>query len=288
MRLEGIIAECIFPTIGLYVWGLEDAEAGAASCRIYNEWIADALGKHPRFSCAGIVPTWTVEGALAEIEWIVDAGLGSIMLPTLVEPAWNHASWASVWRTIAESGLPAIMHQGTGHSMYFYRGPGAGVSNLIATQSMGPRTAALLATSGVLAANPDLHVVLVEYNGGWLAWTMQTVDYYTEAFGRYGTTASGKPWINPSLPEPPSEYIRRQVHATFQDDPVAVANLSYTGTDVLMWGSDYPHEEGTYPRSREVVNRLTLDLSDAQRRAVFHDNAVRVFGFGPAVLASVP
>ncbi len=124
---------------------------------------------------------------------------------------------------------------------------------------MGPRAAALLATSGVLANHPDLHVVFVEFNTGWLGWTMQTLDFYTESFRRYGTTPSGKPWVNPELPEPPSHYLRRQVHATFQDDPIGLTNLAYTGADCLIWGSDYPHEEGTYPHSREVVARLVVD-----------------------------
>src|SRR4051812_2889322 len=215
MKEDGIVAECIFPTVGLYVWMLTDAEGGVASCRVYNEWIADTLARSPRFKCAGLVPAWNVDDAVAEVGRIADAGLGAVMIPAVASPDWNHRNWWPLWRAISETKLPVVVHQGTGHSMYFYRGPGAGVSNLLATQSMGPRAAGLLATSGVLAAHPDLHVVFVEFNTGWLAWTMQTLDYYTTAFGRYGTTPSGKPWVNPALPEAPSEYLRRQVHATF-------------------------------------------------------------------------
>jgi predicted TIM-barrel fold metal-dependent hydrolase len=284
MRGEGIVAECVFPTIGLYVWMLTDPDGGAISCRIYNEWIAATLGKSPRFACAGLVPTWRLKDALTEVERIADAGLSAVMLPAVTDPEWNHPSWTPLWAAIEETGLPVVIHQGTGHSMFFYRGPGAGVSNLLATQSMGPRTAALLATSGVLADHPDLHVVFVEFNVGWLGWTMQTVDFYTEAFRRYGVTPAGKPWINPDLPERPSYYLRRQVHATFQDDPIAIHNIPFTGTDALLWGSDYPHEEGTYPNSAEVVARLTAGLSDDQTEAVFRSNAASLFGFGDDVL----
>jgi len=126
--------------------------------------------------------------------------------------------------------------------------------------------------------------VFVEFNGGWLAWTMQTLDFYTEAFRRYGTTPSGKAWINPELPEPPSFYLRRQVHATFQDDPVALGDIGFTGGDALMWGSDYPHEEGTYPRSREVVARLTSGLDAASAARIFRDNAAALFHFDPAIV----
>jgi predicted TIM-barrel fold metal-dependent hydrolase len=286
MRHEGIAGECIFPTIGLYVWMLDDADAGRASCEIYNEWILDQLGRSPRFKCAGLVPTWDVETAVLAVGEIAASGLGAIMLPTVVAPDWNHRQWAPLWSAIEETGLPAVMHQGTGHSMFFYRGPGAGVANLLATQSMAPRTAALLATSGVLARHPRLHVVFVEYNIGWLAWTMQTIDFYTESFARYGTTPEGKPWINPELPEPPSSYLRRQVHATFQDDPVGVANLPLTGPDALIWGSDYPHEEGTYPHSRETVARLAEPLDADSAAKVFRDNAARLFHFDAEVLAT--
>jgi predicted TIM-barrel fold metal-dependent hydrolase len=155
------------------------------------------------------------------------------MLPAVATPDWNHAGWAPLWSTIEETGLPVVIHQGTGHSMFFYRGAGAGVSNLLATQSMAPRAAALFATSGVLANHPDLHIVFVEYNVGWMGWAMQTLDFYTAAFGRYGETPTGKKWINPELPEPPSHYLRRQVHATFQDDPIGINNIAYTGADAL-------------------------------------------------------
>ncbi len=286
MRQEGIVAECVFPTIGLYVWMLTDAAGGAASCRVYNEWIADGLARSPRFKCAGLVPTWGLDDALGEVRWIAEAGLGACMLPAVAAPDWNHAVWTPLWAAIAETGLPVVMHQGTGHSMYFYRGPGAGVSNLLATQSMGPRAAALLATSGVLAAHPDLHVVFVEFNAGWLGWTMQTLDYYTDAFRRYGVTPSGKDWVNPQLPEPPSFYLRRQVHATFQDDPVGIGNIAFTGADALLWGSDYPHEEGTYPRSREVVRRLAASLDEPKAAGVFRTNAARLFRFDNQVLSA--
>jgi predicted TIM-barrel fold metal-dependent hydrolase len=286
MREEGIVGECVFPTIGLYVWMLDDPAGGEASCRIYNEFVADGLARSPRFKCAGLVPTWSVEGALAELDFISDAGLGAFMLPTVSRPGpgWNHRQWQPLWSAIEEAGLPVVMHQGTGHSMFFHRGPGAGVANLVATQSEGARTASLLATSGVLADHPDLHVVFVEYNAAWLAWIMQTMDFYTTAFGRYGTTASGKPWINPQLPEPPSHYVRNQIHATFQDDPVAIHNLPLTGTESVIWGNDYPHEEGTYPHSRDVVARLSAGLDADTTAKVFRDNAARVFGFDDAVL----
>jgi predicted TIM-barrel fold metal-dependent hydrolase len=298
MREEGIAGECIFPTIGLYVWMLQDPEGGRLSCRIYNEWIHDQLERQsPRFRCAGLVPSWSVEDAVAEVQFIAGKGLGAVMIPATATPTWNHKSWEPLWSAIDETGLPVVIHSGTGHDMIWYRGPGASVANLLATQSMGPRTAALLATSGILERHPNLHFALVEYTGGWLAWTMSTVDHATTTFNKYGTTenlgsaklAGGKEprkIVYPELKEPPSFYIRRQIHATFQDEPVGLGNIGITGADCLMWGSDYPHEEGTYPNSRETVDRLGKLVDEQTALRVFRDNAAKLFQFSPEVFAT--
>ena len=119
---------------------------------------------------------------------------------------------------------------------------------------------------------PDLHVVMVEVNAGWLAWTMSTLDEYYLAHQKNG-------WTKPILAELPSHYLRRQVHATFQDDPVALHNIPFTGTDCLLWGNDYPHPESTYPDSNTVLDRLLADVDDDDARAVVFDNAARLFGF---------
>jgi predicted TIM-barrel fold metal-dependent hydrolase len=297
MREEGIAGECIYPTIGLYVWMLQDADDGKISCRIYNDWVHEQLERQsPRFRCAGLIPTWRLEDALEEVQHISELGLCAAMLPTVAEPSYNNRLWEPLWDAIEAAHLPIVMHQGTGHSMIWYRGPGATVANLLATQSIGPRTAALLATSGVLERHPGLHVVFVEYNVGWLPWMMETIDFYTESFDRYGTTdkmgsarlaganRAPKPVITPQLEERPSFYIRRQIHATFQDDLVGMQNINITGVDALLWGSDYPHEEGTYPFSRDTVDRLGAHLQPGEAEKIFRDTAAQIFNFAPEVL----
>jgi predicted TIM-barrel fold metal-dependent hydrolase len=158
--------------------------------------------------------------------------------------------------------------------MIFYRGWGSPTANLLATQSLAPRAAALLSCSGVLERHPELHVVLVEVNAGWIAWTMSTLDNYYRDHSH---------WSKPVLQERPSDYLRRQVHATFQDDPVAINNLPLTGAGCLLWGNDYPHPESTYPNSEKVLDELLRDVSEADARAITFDNASTLFGFDPAV-----
>ncbi|MGE0880687.1 MAG: amidohydrolase family protein [Acidimicrobiia bacterium] len=286
MRAEGIVGECVFPSIGLYVWMLTDPEGGKISCRIYNDWVNDTLeSKSRRFRCAGLVPTWNVDDALVEIEHIASSGLAAFMIPAVTDPTYNHRQWEPMWHAMEETGLPVVVHQGTGHSMIFYRGPGASVSNLLTTQSMAPRMTTLLATSGVLERHPNLHFVFVEYNAGWMGWAMDTMDFYTESFSRYQLEKGGS-WIYPELPEPPGFYVKRQVHATFQKDWIGIRNLPVTGADSIMWGSDYPHEEGTYPHSRAVVDELAADLDASTANRVFRSAAADIFKFDQSVLTT--
>jgi predicted TIM-barrel fold metal-dependent hydrolase len=281
MRRDGISGECVYPSTGLYAWNIADAQTGEACCRIYNDWIADRLAsRSPRFRCAGMIPTWSVDAGVAEVKRIADLGLAAAMLPLVGTPEYNHRSWEPLWSAIEEIGLPVVMHQGSGHDMLFYRGPGAAVANLLSTQSMAPRAAAMLATSGVLADHPALHFVFVETNAGWLSWAMCTVDYYYEAFQQY------EGWVKPILPEKPSHYMRRQIHGTFQFDPVAVHNLPLTGVAPLLWGSDFPHAEGTFPHSRKVVSELLARIPVEDAAQIVAGTAARLFRFDPSVLVT--
>jgi predicted TIM-barrel fold metal-dependent hydrolase len=282
MRADGINAEIIYPTIGLYAWNIADARVGQSACRIYNDWILERLSGNPRVKVAGMIPTWDLDMALAEVERIAgEPSIGGVLLPLVGTPEWNLPQWEPLWSVIAATGKPVVMHQGTGHDMIFYRGWGSGTANLLATQSMAPRATALLSCSGVLERHPDLDVVLVEVNAGWLAWTMHTLDEYYQAHAAIG-------WTKPTLDQLPSYYIRRQIHATFQSDPVGLANLPLTGSDCLLWGNDYPHPESTFPHSNEVLSVLLDGLSDANASAVTSGNAARLFGFSDEVLTTAP
>jgi hypothetical protein len=134
--------------------------------------------------------------------------------------------------------------------------------------------------SGVLADHPGLHFVFVETNAAWISWAMATLDHYDHAFRR------NIGWVRPLLPEPPSFFIRRQLHGTFQHDEVAVAMIPYTGASVALWGSDYPHTEGTYPHSRKIVAGLCGGLAATDAAAVAYGTAARLFGFDTKLLAT--
>ena len=168
------------------------------------------------------------------------------------------------------------MHQGTGHDMIFYRGWGSATANLLTTQSMAPRATALLSCGGVLERFPDLHVVMVEVNAGWMGWTMSTLDEYylahQESAGRSPSSPSCRVTTCAARCTRPSRTTRSRCTTS-----------RFTGTDCLMWGNDYPHPESTYPELEQGPRRLLVDVDDDVAHAVVFDNAARIFGFSPGV-----
>ena len=85
-------------------------------------------------------------------------------------------------------------------------------------------------------------------------------------------------WIRPKLDLKPSEYFARQGHVTFSDDPMALRLLDFTGADKLMWGSDYPHDEGTFPHSQAVIERTFVGVPSDAKDKIVRGNAAALYG----------
>jgi hypothetical protein len=85
MRTDGVNGEVIYPTIGLYVYDIEEPAIAAASCQIYNDWIREHLGGNPRIKLAAMIPTRVVGDAIAAVERAAAEGS-----PPACCPWWEH------------------------------------------------------------------------------------------------------------------------------------------------------------------------------------------------------
>lgn len=155
---------------------------------------------------------------------------------------------------------------------------------------------------GVAERYPELHFSLIEFNAHWLASLMgamdkcwvtgigQDADWW---LGYWDDTrpADDQPGmaqlfrLNEKWPYPlkPSEYVQRQFHVQFQDDPVAVACRNITGISTVVWGNDYPHAEGTWGRSQELLAKQFAGVPDVERAAIVGGTLGDVLGFKASV-----
>ena len=158
-----------------------------------------------------------------------------------------------------------------------------------------------LIAGGVPERFPDLHFVLVEFNAHWLASLMGSMDKaWTAGTGQdrdwwIGTWDDSRPstdqptmarlfTINEQWPWPlkPSEYVKRQFHVSFQDDPVAVASRHITGVPSIVWGSDYPHAEGSFRRSQDLIAEQFVGVPADERRAMLGGTLAGILGYATA------
>jgi predicted TIM-barrel fold metal-dependent hydrolase len=157
-----------------------------------------------------------------------------------------------------------------------------------------------LVGAGVPERYPDLHFSLVEFNAHWLASLVGGMDKcWVTGIGQDPDWWLGK-WddtrppddqpnmarlfrLNEKWPYPlkPSEYVQRQFHVQFQDDPIAVACRHLTGISTLVWGNDYPHAEGTFRGSRELLPQLFAGVPADERKAMVGGTLGGLLGLAP-------
>jgi predicted TIM-barrel fold metal-dependent hydrolase len=269
---DGVWGEVLYPTIALFGFMIPDPELRWASCRAYNDWLAETFAaQSARFAGAAMIAVQEIELAVEEIERVSALGLRSIMLPMTAPEGrpYNSRDYDPVWAAAQDHGLPVSFHVGTGSNPVTERGLGGAVINYVEVGLGAQRTLGYLAASGVLERFPDLHVVMVECGAGWLAWLLERMD---EAFEEHSN------WVQPKLVEPPSFYVRRQGHVTFGNDSAGVVNRSFTGIEALLWASDYPHPEGTWPHTQDILDRIFADVPEPERDLVTYSTTARLYG----------
>lgn len=283
MELEGIDAEICFPSLGLWLYALDNADAEAASARLYNDWNNEFLSSHPeRFTRCGMLPVLDFSNTVAELEYLASKGFTAAMLPAVSPPnlpKYNDEKWDVVFAKGAQLGIVFVLHTGTGlETVVIERGPGAGIINYT-NQMMDACTSVMyLVSSGVLDRNPGARVAFIESGASWLVALAERMDEVCEAHANF---------VFPKLSRTPSQIFDDQVWASFQHDRACItaAAAGLPGAKNVMWGSDYPHAEGTFPISRPIQEQLfeNLDVPEPVKLDILGLNAARLFGM-PAVV----
>ena len=140
-----------------------------------------------------------------------------------------------------------------------YRGPGGAILNYTETTFSGQRAAMKMVASGALDRHPDLKVLISE---GGATWVPFLGDRMTEGYRQHDMM------VRPKLSRTPKEILYTQVYASFQHDESAVAAVTAMGYQNVMWGSDYPHMEGTFGHSQETLHHLLDDVDEATRHRI--------------------
>jgi len=261
---EGIWAELVYPSIGIWMSSIRDPQLLAAGCRAINDWAIEFQRFSDRYVPTATIPLLDAESAVAEIERASGEGFQAAYFSVAppIKDDWNREMWEPVWAALDETGLVCAFHIGTEphdattfHGAYF-GGPGGALMNYVETTYGGQRAVTKLIAAGVFDRHPSLKVMVSE---GGATWGPFLADRLDEAYRQHSSA------VRPSLSRLPSEYLYENVYASFQHDRSAVAANWAMGWKNVCWGSDYPHIEGTYGHTQKTLHELFDDV-DADTR----------------------
>lgn len=273
--IDGVAMEFLYP--GFFgMFSLKNTQLQVALQRNYNDWIFDyAAAAGGRLHGLAAIPLQDPVAAAAELERIIGKGFKGACIPCTA-PAqypYHDPAYDRIWSIAQEADLPLSMHVGTNaYAPRELRPPKQlqdPLSGYAGAAASVQRTLSDLICRGVAERFPSLKFVVAEFNAGWIAHWLYRLDQGVSRERRFGRLLE--------LKHKPSEIWRRQFYATIEDDAAALLTRSLIGVDNLMWGSDYPHTDSTFPCSLAVLDELMTDLPAEDRRKITHDNAVNVY-----------
>lgn len=269
---DGIAAEIIYPTVGMVICNHPDFDYKKACFDAYNRWLLQYCSEAPdRLYGLAQVAMRTPEEGAAEIRQAKEAGFRGVMMPG--NPAvedYHSPVYDKVWEAAVDCGMPLSFHILTGKS------------DNLQGQVRGPRINGFLSIirgcqdvmgtfifGGVFDRFPDLKLVCVEADAGWVPHYMYRMDH---AYKRH------RYWMKaPPLKRLPSEYFHDHIYVTFQDDWVAFKMKDMCNVRRLMWANDFPHSDSTWPWSQQMLEEHTKGLSEDERNLICHDNVAELY-----------
>lgn len=258
-----------------------------AGARAYNRWLADYCSEYPD-QLAGVVIVadfYEVDDVVAEIEWGAEHGLrGGLLLPStnIDLPDVHDAYYDPIWAALAATGLPINIHGGEAVDVRTYGDtPAAYGLSRIEADFFNKRPLWLLMLTGAFDRHPGLKLVLSEQSSGWIPGELAKLE---RGFFEMPHLED----VRNMLKRTPREYWAENcaVGATFMA-PSEARKRHEIGLDTIMWGTDFPHPEGTYPHTTENMRRSFHDVPEDDLRAIFARNAARVYGFDLERLAPI-
>ena len=284
---EGIDQAVLYPTIGLYFSVVEDPAAAVALAAAYNDWLAGYCAVAPRrLFGAAMVPLQDPAGAAHELRRAVSQ-LGLVAGFVRPNPCQGRAlsdrAYDVVWDAAEELDVPIGIHEGSSVIV-----PTLGSDrpfNPLLLHAVSHSFESMLACAqliafGTLERHPGLRLLFLESSGGWAPFWLERLDEQAESFGGFC----------PDMALRPSEYFARQCAISFEVGERTLPALApFIGPGRIVWGSDYPHHDATFPGAVDAIRATVAPCATATQAKVLGVNARGIYRLparhtGPAAL----
>ncbi len=272
-----------------------------AGIRAHNRWLSEFVAACPlrRFGLALITPYWGVDVAVQEVKWARESGLRGIMLPHMMtgQSPYHHPKYEPLWAACQDLGMVIHFHSGAAPMEEYFGasifGVQAGDEPAVALPgALGiyvtevawwlTRPLVFMIWGGVFERFPGLRVAVTEGSTIWVPELLQLMD---QRYGDHHFSAKLGTGYKQHLSMKPSEYFRRNVRVGSSAMSRREAELRHQiGLQTIMWGSDYPHPEGTWPLTQQMMIEVFRGLPESEIEAMLGGNAAAFYGFDRAAL----
>jgi len=304
MAADDIDMSVVYPTQLLGIQCYQDVDYAIAQCRAYNDWLSDHVSEGAgRLFGAALLPQQDIEAAATELRRAAKLpGIVAAFIrpnPTADWRPFSNPVYDPIWRAASDTGMPLGLHPfldsrlpGACIGMHLNHvhatapsfmqqtdtaGTGIGIDNIYFSQALSNpfdmmSSMAFLLAGGVCERFPELRLIFLEANGGWLVSWLERLDHHAHV-----------PLFRPDVPDlkmDPSEYFRRQCWISFDADESTLAftaNSPLVGADRIIWASDYPHPDAKFPGTTDELYESIEGLSEQQQRQIAGDNAVALY-----------
>jgi predicted TIM-barrel fold metal-dependent hydrolase len=305
---DGIAAEVIFPD-GITEKNTPPFGAGLslptenilpelqwAGARAHNRWLAEFCQMAPerRVGVAVVPALWDVDEAVKEVVWAREHGLGGILIPCMWGrfAPYHHPKYDPLWAACQDQNVVIHFHSGSAPIEDYFGADATGDGAASLPGAMGiyisevvwwsARPLTFLLWGGIFERFSKLKVAVTESTAIWVPEYLKLLDqrysetHYSQKLGDYRS----------HLSMAPSEYFARNVMIGASCMPRREAELRHDiGVGNIMWGSDYPHPEGSWPHTREQLSETFGGLPPAEIIAMLGGNAARFYGIDTEKLA---
>jgi predicted TIM-barrel fold metal-dependent hydrolase len=276
LDVEGLDAVVLYPTVGLAYWAIADRDAALAVVRAYNDWLASfCAADSTRLFGVAALPFQDPQVAADELRRAHEE-LGfrvAFVRPnpcagrTIVDPA-NEI----VWETAEELDVAIGIHEGSQMAvptLGLDRAPyNALVFHATSHAFEHMMACAQLMAMGVMERHPGLRFVFLEAGGGWAPYWIERLDHQVSRFGGYA----------PEMKLLPSEYFARQCWISFEVDEHTLPVLApMIGADRIVWGTDYPHPDCTFPGMVKELRDAIAGLPESNQARILGQNAIDLY-----------
>ena len=277
-----------------------------AGARAHNRWMKEFVARAPerRFGLALVPPFWDVEESVREIEWARENGLGGILLPHMWmnQAPYHHPKYEPMWAACQDQEVIVHFHSG-GAPMTDYFGsavfgvasdakaeppvemPGALGIYVTEVAWWMARPLVFMIWAGIFERYPKLKAAATEGTSIWVPELLALMDQRYDSHHFSAKLGTG---YKKHMKMKPSEYFRRNIKVGSSCMSRREVELRHEiGVGNIMWGTDYPHPEGTWPITRKMMIETFQGIPEDDVAAMLGGNAAEFYGFDTEKLAPV-